>query len=617
MQETAFTASQTISTSPAVKASEAAVSADPKAENDSGSAASNNSPTVRQELKRGNTYRADIVFAAPIAQNDILWRLESPSGLVQRRKLSENDQSKFVLFTMPDDQTELSAFFRDGSGNSVNIPLESLNIIPIEFNAKKRLFSFSDASVVACIASYPARKGMLSQTITSLIDQVDHICVYLNSYMDIPDYIQSGVEAGKITYVVSSENDLRAAGKFYWFGNKGYFLFCDDDIIYPPDYAAVMLDNLNGLDRSQNILGLLSRRLEKSGRKTIVAEAKHFWQMQENVQRCHYLGTGVLAAHSSALARMSRDRLLSEPINNDDIFALEAQRCGLRLWSGPRPQHWVKSNPQMSFGLYEEVYLDSNKRSHRQELLDSVPVWPKFDQEPLTKFLPNADIQELFQTAVAKLVAVRNASAGIGPRFVQIGACDGKKYDPLHTLVMTHQLAGIFFEPLPHLFAKLQDTYSDCSGLLFINAAITESGGSADMRFVAPDAISDNQVPEWAIGIGSLMHNVNALDGAGGISPDVAAAIARNIISTRVQTIAFDEVARWEPLAMADIFVSDAEGYDTYFLDRISSGILRPKILLSETLLLDKEKITEIRENLIVCGYDVYCGEEDIFATLL
>lgn len=61
--------------------------------------------------------------------------------------------------------------------------------------------------------------------------------------------------------------------------------------------------------------------------------------------------------------------------------------------------------------------------------------------------------------------------------FVQIGANDGKKNDPLYDLVLKYKLSGLLVEPLKNVFENLLKNYSGNSNLIFENAAISDKEG--------------------------------------------------------------------------------------------------------------------------------------------
>lgn len=77
--------------------------------------------------------------------------------------------------------------------------------------------------------------------------------------------------------------------------------------------------------------------------------------------------------------------------------------------------------------------------------------------------------------------------------FVQIGANDGLRNDPLRPLIVDHDWRGVLIEPLPTAFALLQRNYAYLARphLVFLNAAVTATDGE-DLSFwsFAPDFLA-------------------------------------------------------------------------------------------------------------------------------
>lgn len=93
------------------------------------------------------------------------------------------------------------------------------------------------APVLAALASIPSRADFLERVLGSLRPQVDRLCVYLNGYRSVPAIVRELADE----HVVDPVN-AGAERKFHWAGqHQGLYLSCDDDIVYPPDYAATML----------------------------------------------------------------------------------------------------------------------------------------------------------------------------------------------------------------------------------------------------------------------------------------------------------------------------------------------------------------------------------------
>jgi FkbM family methyltransferase len=71
-------------------------------------------------------------------------------------------------------------------------------------------------------------------------------------------------------------------------------------------------------------------------------------------------------------------------------------------------------------------------------------------------------------------------------RFVQLGASDGLRNDPLREFVVRDAWTGALVEPLPSAFAELKKNYAHLRrpGLAFVNAAVSDRPGT--MPFYVP-----------------------------------------------------------------------------------------------------------------------------------
>lgn len=91
-------------------------------------------------------------------------------------------------------------------------------------------------TTLAALASIPSRSHLLPQTLASLRPQVDTLCVYLNGYEAAPSCVLELADHHVLDPVNSgAERKLHWADK-----HDGLYLSCDDDLLYPRDYARRM-----------------------------------------------------------------------------------------------------------------------------------------------------------------------------------------------------------------------------------------------------------------------------------------------------------------------------------------------------------------------------------------
>lgn len=162
----------------------------------------------------------------------------------------------------------------------------------------KGLFSARKRAMVS-IASVPGRESSLRAVVSSLFHQVDRINIYLNGYPEVPEYL----DHPKLLVARSQEyGDVGDAGKFFWLGSGAdYYLTCDDDILYPPDYVARTIHSIERYGRKA-IIGwhgsiLNDPFVDYYDTRTILS----FYRECKCDVPVHILGTGTAGFHSSTL----------------------------------------------------------------------------------------------------------------------------------------------------------------------------------------------------------------------------------------------------------------------------------------------------------------------------
>jgi hypothetical protein len=106
-----------------------------------------------------------------------------------------------------------------------------------------------------------------------------------------------------------------------------------------------------------------------------------------------------------------------------------------------------------------------------------------------------------FEEELSRLAQKRGSSMF----FLQVGAMDGKNFDPLFKHVRRFNWQGLLIEPLPDMFERLRQNYSDCAGLLFENCAVTDAAEEIEIHRVPLHLIDAGVVPPWAAGISIAM----------------------------------------------------------------------------------------------------------------
>lgn len=191
-------------------------------------------------------------------------------------------------------------------------------------------------AVLAALATIPTREAFLPLVLRSLRQQVDRLCVYLNGHESVPASVLELADE----HVLDSTN-VGAERKFWWAEkHDGVYLSCDDDIVYPADYAAAMAAAVD--ERGGGEIVTAHGRCYV-GRPSAVHEVTgpigFFHKRVDCGRRINHGGTGVMAWDASRI-RMPTE--WTERNMADLQVAVWAQRAGIPLWLVPHQAHWLQ-----------------------------------------------------------------------------------------------------------------------------------------------------------------------------------------------------------------------------------------------------------------------------------
>jgi hypothetical protein len=194
--------------------------------------------------------------------------------------------------------------------------------------------------------------------LASLRPQVDELRVYLNGFDEVPRCVAEMADA----FVVSPENG-GAERKLHWAGDwDGVYLSCDDDFVYPEDYARTLLEAIQ----------------QWGGRAIVTAHGREYPREPTNVgdflpqslgivhQRVkfgHWInhgGTGAMGWD----ARVVRVPTEWPERNMADMqVAIWAQGAGVPLWLIPHRANWIRSLAAVDpNGIFRTSQADGHRR---------------------------------------------------------------------------------------------------------------------------------------------------------------------------------------------------------------------------------------------------------------
>src|SRR4051794_16563154 len=107
---------------------------------------------------------------------------------------------------------------------------------------------------VGRMATYPARSEFLVRAVESIRTQLDELVVVLNEYSRKRAKQLPAFE--NVRYVIPP-TDTKDAGKFLGENGAGQYVFLlDDDLEFPPNYVASMIEGYEQLPVERAIVGL-------------------------------------------------------------------------------------------------------------------------------------------------------------------------------------------------------------------------------------------------------------------------------------------------------------------------------------------------------------------------
>lgn len=198
---------------------------------------------------------------------------------------------------------------------------------------------------------------------------------------------------------------------------------------------------------------------------------------------------------------------------------------------------------------------------------------------------------------------------------IQIGANDGKTYDPLHDFVMRHRghVRGLMLEPVADFHEQLVATYAQVPGITPLRLAIHETERSMEIYRLDPSRI--DAAPGFAKGIASF-------DPAYHLKSETP---SEWIIAERVDCIPLRELVERHGMTKLDLLCIDTEGYDAAIVESLDFEVVRPVILMFEHGLRDGVMAPEVlarlifklnahRYDVVVQNYDVVAHQRDLLA---
>ncbi len=252
--------------------------------------------------------------------------------------------------------------------------LDNLNLELLKYRSpskylkvKRKSLTCYTKGIIAGVASYSAREDVFEKSLASILPQVDHIHVFLNGYSSTPEYLLKD----KITVYRSQDYlDISATGKVFSLDKleSCYFFTVDDDILYPPNYVAKMLECIEKYKRKVcvSVHGSIFPERPKW-----YFERYSLFPFQRELKEDKFvslIGSGTFAFHTDTLKTHFDDFMPKVMV--DLKFSILAKEQKVPLVCIARENAWLKVINDAE-GLYQEFI--KSKTHHTVECMKSSP----------------------------------------------------------------------------------------------------------------------------------------------------------------------------------------------------------------------------------------------------
>lgn len=200
--------------------------------------------------------------------------------------------------------------------------------------------------------------------------------------------------------------------------------------------------------------------------------------------------------------------------------------------------------------------------------------------------------------------------------FIQIGAADGRRADPIHHFVKRYGWRGILVEPLADLFQQLMENYRQYEGLSFENVAITEEEETRLMSRIPLDKVGKDGVPKWAFGASTLTPERTRYSRENS-SDELNEALGAAVVKEEVRCISLAALLEHHQVKTIDVLQIDAEGYDARILKQLDFSRYKPALINMEWQWLTPMERGEVSSLLQRHGYSLHPCDGDLLASAM
>lgn len=200
--------------------------------------------------------------------------------------------------------------------------------------------------------------------------------------------------------------------------------------------------------------------------------------------------------------------------------------------------------------------------------------------------------------------------------FVQIGANDGRKNDPIYNFVTKYSLSGILIEPQKEVFEKLKKNYAAYNNLIFDNVAISNKDGVQRIYSIKKSfqEIYNKELGDDAASIASFKksHIVKHLKRHEDFFRDKN--IDDYIEEIEIESLSFASLIKKHNIKNIDVLQIDTEGFDFEIIKMFNFELFSPSLICYENKHLSEKEQKECIKLLENENYKLFIGKKDTCA---
>lgn len=201
-------------------------------------------------------------------------------------------------------------------------------------------------------------------------------------------------------------------------------------------------------------------------------------------------------------------------------------------------------------------------------------------------------------------VLARQQLRSRGFYFVQVGAFDGRRYDPIHEWVRAFGWRGLLIEPQPQFFAELVKNYEGVEGLEFRQVAIGARRERRPFYWVAlEEGVTRDAGMIASFDRDTLLKHRKYVPN-----------LDQLLRSEEIECEPLNDLLAAVPADHIDLLQIDVEGYDAELIRALDLARFAPSIVRFEHMHLTREQHEASIGRLLDHGYRICLEENDTLA---